>query len=148
MKFPSRSVKINLCGTIPFPCGNKSFRADNFRFVRAKFNPCGQLAVPCEPAFTPCGHKSIRAAKIRFVRAKTLVFFDFKRKMMVLDPPHPGLLPQGEGETLPDFLKYGRLNWQDNPPPAKRRTKRLPLLGERAGVREVKIILRQLLTGG
>jgi restriction system protein len=50
MKFPSRSVKINLCGTIPFPCGNKSFRAAIFRFVRAKFNPCGQLAVPCEPA--------------------------------------------------------------------------------------------------
>jgi len=40
-KIPCHNVKINLCGTIPFPCGNKSFRAAIFRFVRAKFNPCG-----------------------------------------------------------------------------------------------------------
>jgi hypothetical protein len=66
-KIPCHSVQINLCGTIPFPCGNKSFRAAIFRFVRAKFNPCGQLAVPCEPLSIPCGHKSICAAKSRFV---------------------------------------------------------------------------------
>jgi hypothetical protein len=54
MKFPSRSVEINLCGQFPIPCGNKSFRAAIFRFVRVKFNPCG--------------HKSIGAAKSRFVR--------------------------------------------------------------------------------
>jgi len=67
-KIPCHNVKINLCGKIPFSCGNKSFRAAIFRFVRAKFNLCGQLAVPCEPYFSPCGHKSIRAANTRFVR--------------------------------------------------------------------------------
>jgi len=82
MKFPSRSVKINLCGTIPFPCGNKSFRAAIFRFVRAKFNLCGQLAVPCEPSFRPCGHKSICAAKSRFVRV--LWHFSLKKVLRSL----------------------------------------------------------------
>jgi hypothetical protein len=65
-----RSLEINLCGLFPFPCGDKSFRAAIFRFVRAKFNPCGQSAVPCEPAFVPCGRNFICAANIRFVRRK------------------------------------------------------------------------------
>jgi hypothetical protein len=53
-KFASRSLEINLCGQFPFPCGDKSFRAAIFPFVRAKFNPCGRLAVPrAKPTAAP-----------------------------------------------------------------------------------------------
>jgi hypothetical protein len=80
-KIPCHSVQINLCAQFPIPCANKSFRAAIFPFVRAKFNPCAQLAVPCEPTSLPCGHKSICAAIFQSVLKKgrfSMVFDEFK----------------------------------------------------------------------
>jgi hypothetical protein len=104
-KIASHSLEIHLCGQFHFPCAQYSIRAAIFPSVRTKFNPCGQLAVPCEPLSLLCGQKSIRAAIFRSVRAKSLVFFDLRQKMVVLRPPSsrpnphltPALSPPSDG---------------------------------------------------